>query len=155
MERKVRFLIVLVCACVLAIGSPKQAHAYDFNASHVEYLSGYIDRYGVFKDYLIYFTDNTQTVLVLGDLSFSDDVYSWSDSVIYTVCDSDTGIVVDVVDSPSGSVNVSNYLGYSSLGNLPLLDGGVIYEKITIFVLVLGFSYMFIVSFCARKAYRV
>lgn len=146
---------VCVAVVVFISAPPQDVHAASLNPLHVEYLEGLIYKSGFFDNYLIYSSGDNATALVIGDLHCSGTVYTWSDALVYVIKTQDGVDSIDVLSDSSGSVNMSGLFGYSNVGNLPLIEGGIVYEKIMLLVLIIVFVFAFMLQLTRRSSRRV
>ena len=140
MVQKVSLLTRIICICAVCVAcfcTHTTALASTLNTSHDDLVGGILSR-TFFTDYLVYYPSSSETRVVVGGLSFVDDVFSWDDSKTYIITTNEDGsLSYTVLTGSSGTVNLSGKVAYSSLADYPLfLEGGGLYEKVSIFVVV-------------------
>lgn len=140
MDKAVKTFICLCAICMLCLGTHTTAHAYTItdsavDSSALDCFRGILSGCNFFDDYVVFYSDNAY-IMVVGEIVNENKYFLWENATEYVLSSSDSGYVYDVYYSVSGSVDTSNYIVYSNLGNYPLLEErGGIYEMFTFFTL--------------------
>lgn len=147
MVLKLKKLYLCLCAvCVACLCTPTNALASTFNSAHINYLGGYVSKLGFSDDYLLFCPSSEESILLIGEIKNDGEVFTFENCRKY-VCSTVNGVFsFNSFDDISGSVDISDLYAFSSCGDLPILDvGGVMYEKLSLFVIIVGSLFVFLI----------
>lgn len=162
-------LIVAICLCLaIAIAMPGKTFAYSvysegtLSSTYITYFKDIVAGIDPDEKYVAYRSGQYSYTLAVGDLSISGTTISSTDTVTLYVYESTTfgynsNYIYNVSTVTDFSLNVSNYIIYSNLGNYPMLEErSVIYEYTTLYIAIIIGLCMFIRSlfaftYCLRK----
>lgn len=142
-------LSITMCLClVIAIAIPGKAFGYSvytegsLSSTYITYFKDIVAGIEPNKKYVAYRSGQYSYTLAAGDLSISGTTISSTDTVtLYVYETSNTSgysatYYYNVSSVSDFSLNVSNYIVYSNLGNYPLLEErSTIYEYTTLYII--------------------
>lgn len=120
-------IVILVFLLVIGVGLPVMAYDYtaidSTNSNGLTYLSGIIDNYSPFKNYLLVKTDDFTWVLWIGDITYSGFTFSCigCDKYVYTYYNSGVN---------DRYATTYNYTNVSDIVNISNRSYGSVYSNI-------------------------
>lgn len=148
-------IIICITAVLLMCGCTQQtALAYDIYGGNVPESVVYqfqriLAGVSPMDDYLVFCSSENEYIMLVGDIEKNGNIFTGDSGKEYKIVySSDSGFSsYNVSDVTIGSVNVSDYLVYSNLGDFPMLEErGDLYEMFALITLLIGFLCMLLRS---------